>query len=204
MSLNRSTSTQAMARRRPSFSALPGEDGELGFELAPVGQPGERVVIGDMLGGRLARFERSRCRDQPARQRRDDQDRDRQADQDQRQHVLHQQQARAARRPAQHAERDAVVGPEREASAPLAARPAEAEIGQQHVAAGGLPIGVVELDERDEEARRRALQAHFDRRRDRHHRGQLAVVADADHRGGAAPVTAVAELALDGVGGRFA
>ena len=109
MSLKRSTSTQAMASREPPRLGPRGETGEAGFELAPVGEAGQRVVIGEVLRRRLAGLERARGGEQPPGQRRDDQDRHGEADQHQRQHVLHQQQAGPPRRPAQLAERMAVV-----------------------------------------------------------------------------------------------
>ena len=87
-----------------------GEGDELGFEQAPVGQAGQRVVIGEMLGGGLPDLERAGGGEEAPGQRRDDDDADGEADEDERQHVLEQQQARAARRPGERAERAAVVG----------------------------------------------------------------------------------------------
>ena len=136
-----------------------GEGGELRFEQAPVGQAGERVMIGEMLGRGFPGLERAGGGEQPPGQRRNDDDADCEADQHERQYVLQEHQARAPRRPGERAERPAVVGLEVIAAAALAGRAAETEIGQQHVAAGALPIGVVELDEADQDARPRPLQA---------------------------------------------
>ena len=167
-----------------------GEFGELRLQLAPVGQAGETVMIGKMLRLGFPGLDRAGGGEEPPGEGADHQQRDGEADQDERQHVLHQQQARAPRRPGQGAERLAGVGAQLIGAAPLALRLAEAEVGQQHVAPRRLPIGRVELDERDQDARRRALQAHIHRRRDRHSGSELAMAADLHDRGGAAAVAA--------------